>query len=57
MSHSKLPLIIKREYMTRARKVSFIVMSLLMPVGMLLLMALPTLIAMIDHRHHPRGRH
>ncbi len=47
MSHSKLPLIIKREYMTRVRKVSFIVMSLLMPVGMILLMALPTLIAMI----------
>ncbi|MCQ7926370.1 ABC transporter permease, partial [Salmonella enterica] len=47
MQNSKLPLIIKREYVTRVRKVSFIVMSLLMPVGMLLLMALPTLIAMI----------
>ena len=47
MSKSKLPLIIKREYVTRVRKVSFIVMSLLMPIGMLLLMALPTVIAMI----------
>lgn len=47
MSNSKLPLIIKREYVTRVRKVSFIVMSLLMPIGMILMMALPTLIAMI----------
>lgn len=47
MTNSKLPLIIKREYVTRVRKVSFIVMSLLMPIGMILLMALPTLIAMM----------
>lgn len=47
MSRSKLPLIIRREYVTRVRKVSFIVMSLLMPIGMILLMALPTIIAMI----------
>ncbi len=46
-AHSKLPLIIKREYLTRVRKVSFIIMSLLMPIGMLLLMILPTLITMI----------
>ncbi len=45
--HSKLPLIIKREYLTRVRKVSFIIMSLLMPIGMLLLMVLPTLITMM----------
>ena len=44
---SKLSLIINREYTTRVRKKSFIIMSLLMPVGMLLLMALPTLIAMV----------
>lgn len=47
MSKSKLPLIIEREYITRVRKVSFIVMSLLMPVGMLLVMLLPTLIAYV----------
>lgn len=44
---SKLSLIINREYSTRVRKKSFIIMSLLMPVGMILLMALPTLIAMV----------
>ena len=44
---SKLSLIINREYSTRVRKKSFIVMSLLMPIGMILLMALPTLIAML----------
>lgn len=44
---SKLSLIINREYVTRVRKKSFIIMSLLMPVGMLLLMALPTLIALV----------
>lgn len=44
---SKLSLIITREYSTRVRKKSFIVMSLLMPIGMILLMALPTLIAMV----------
>lgn len=42
---SKLSLIIGREYSTRVRKKSFIIMSILMPIGMVLLMALPTLIA------------
>ena len=41
---SKLFLIVEREYVTRVRKLSFIIMSLLMPVGMLLLMVLPSLI-------------
>ena len=31
---SKLFLIVEREYVTRVRKLSFIIMSLLMPVGM-----------------------
>lgn len=57
---NKLGLIIKREYLTRVKKKSFIIISLLAPFGMILLLALPTLIeifggqtdcsiAVIDH--------
>lgn len=41
---SKLGLIIKREYLTRVKKKSFIILSLLAPIGMLLMMFLPILI-------------
>ncbi|MDD7724735.1 MAG: hypothetical protein PUJ24_03610 [Bacteroidales bacterium] len=51
---SKLSLIINREYSTRVRKKSFIVMSLLMPIGMLLLMALPTLITILGQTEATR---
>ncbi len=45
---SKINLIIEREYVTRVRKKSFIITTLLMPIGMLILMILPTFIAMMD---------
>ncbi|MCQ2200946.1 MAG: ABC transporter permease [Bacteroidales bacterium] len=41
---SKIGLIIEREYMTRVRKKSFIIISLLMPIIMLAVTILPTLI-------------
>ena len=51
---SKLSLIIEREYSTRVKKKSFVIMSLLMPIGMLLLMALPSLIAMMGQTEQTR---
>lgn len=44
---SKLSLIIKREYMSRVKKKSFIIVSLLAPIGMLLLMMLPALMQLL----------
>lgn len=41
---NKLNLIISREYVTRVRKKSFIIVSILAPIGILLLMAVPTLL-------------
>lgn len=41
---NKINLIISREYYTRVRKKSFIVISILGPLGMLLLMLVPTLL-------------
>lgn len=41
---SKIGIVIEREYMERVKKKSFIITTLLMPVLMLLLMALPALI-------------
>ncbi len=41
---SKLGLIIQREYITRVRKKSFIIISLLAPLGIVLLLFLPALI-------------
>lgn len=41
---SKIGLIIEREYMTRVRKKSFIIVSLLMPLGMLAITLLPGII-------------
>lgn len=43
---SNLQLIIGREYWTRVKKKSFIIVSLLAPIGMVVLMLMPTLIAM-----------
>ncbi|MCQ2229436.1 MAG: ABC transporter permease [Bacteroidales bacterium] len=44
---SKLSLIIQREYLTRVKKKSFIIISLLAPIGMLLMMFIPALIEML----------
>lgn len=44
---SKISLIIKREYMSRVKKKSFVIVSLLAPIGMILLMLLPALIQML----------
>ena len=60
---SNLGLIIKREYITRVRKKSFIIISLLAPFGILLLLFLPALIeifgsqtetsvAVVDHTNY-----
>lgn len=43
---SKIGLIIKREYITRVRKKSFIIISLLAPIGIILMLFLPALIEM-----------
>lgn len=45
---SKISLIINREYMERVKKKSFIISTLLMPVFMLALMAVPALIIMFS---------
>ncbi len=44
---NKINLIISREYLTRVRKKSFIIISILTPLCMLILMALPTLMQFI----------
>ncbi|MDO4461364.1 MAG: ABC transporter permease [Bacteroidia bacterium] len=41
---SKIGLIIEREYMTRVRKKSFVIVSILMPVAVLAMMLLPSII-------------
>lgn len=47
---SKISIIIRREYMERVTKKSFIITTLLMPVIMLGLMMAPVLIAMFSDR-------
>ena len=44
---NKISLIIKHEYISRVKKKSFIIISLLAPIGMLLLMFIPALIEII----------
>ena len=43
-------LILKREYLTRVKKKSFIIMTLLVPVMMAAIMILPTYLAMMDDK-------
>ena len=43
-------LILRREYLTRVKKKSFIIMTLLMPLMMAALMILPTYLAMMDDK-------
>lgn len=43
---NKIPVIIKREYLTRVRKKSFIIMTILAPVLMAALIIIPTLVMM-----------
>lgn len=45
---SKIPLIIESEYMSRVRKKSFLVMTLLMPVLMVLMCCIPMFIALFN---------
>lgn len=47
---NKIPVIIKREYLTRVKKKSFIIMTILAPVLMAALIFVPTLIMMNDDR-------
>ncbi len=47
---NKSILILKREYLTRVKKKSFIVMTLLVPLMMAALMILPTYLAMMDDK-------
>ena len=51
---SKIGLIIKREYITRVRKRSFIVMSILGPILFASLMVVPALIAMSEDQEVKR---
>lgn len=51
MSKSKIGIVIEREYLERVKKKSFIFTTLLMPLLMLLLMALPALLmTFVDKR-------
>jgi len=47
---NKSILILKREYLTRVKKKSFIIMTLLVPIFMAALMILPTYLAMMDDK-------
>ena len=47
---NKSILILKREYLTRVKKKSFIIMTLLVPVFMAALTVLPTYLAMMDDK-------
>ena len=47
---NKSILILKREYLTRVKKKSFIIMTLLVPLMMAALMVLPTYLAMMDDK-------
>ena len=45
---NKIKAVVKREYLTRVRKKSFIIITILIPVGILLLMGLPFLMAFMS---------
>ena len=45
---NKISVIIKREYITRVRKKSFIIMTILAPILMAAIVILPTVIMMND---------
>ena len=45
---NKLALIIKREYLSRVRKKSFIIMTLLTPLFMIGIFVIPTMLALND---------
>ena len=51
---SKIPIIIKREYMTRVRKKSFIIMTILAPLLMACLIVVPTLVMMNQQQDHKK---
>ncbi len=51
---SKIPIIIKREYMTRVRKKSFIIMTILAPLLMAGLIVVPTLVMMNQQQDHKK---
>lgn len=46
---SKIPLIIESEYMSRVRKKSFLVMTLLTPILMVLLVSIPAMLTLFKH--------
>ena len=54
MSTNKISLIIKREYTQRVRRKSFIITTILFPILMIGLMALPTIIAAVSN---PETKH
>jgi ABC-2 type transport system permease protein len=51
---NKVPIIIKREYLTRVRKKSFIVMTILAPVLMAAIFIVPTLIMVNQDQDHKK---
>jgi ABC-2 type transport system permease protein len=51
---NKISIIIKREYMTRVRKKSFIIMTLLAPVLMAAIIVVPTLVMMNQQQDHKK---
>jgi ABC-2 type transport system permease protein len=51
---SKIPIIIKREYMTRVRKKSFIIMTILAPLLMAGIITVPTLLMMNQQQDHKK---
>jgi ABC-2 type transport system permease protein len=51
---SKIPIIIKREYMTRVRKKSFIIMTILAPLLMAGIIVVPTLLMMNQEQDHKK---
>ena len=53
--NSKIGIIVRREYLERVRKKSFIITTLLMPVIMLALMVAPALIAMFAEGSETKG--
>jgi ABC-2 type transport system permease protein len=51
---NKIPVIIKREYLTRVRKKSFIIMTILAPVLMAALITVPTLLMLNQEQDHKK---
>lgn len=50
MSRSNIPLIISREYLTRVKKKSFIILTILLPILMAALIVLPVLLVMHNEK-------